>query len=1138
MTKCCKCNATGSCVGCVCAKGGTQCVNCVPGAKNRCKNGGLRLSFAPSSVSSQHSTAALASSAPVVESSASALVSSQSGLGSAPAASASSPSPGASASALASGQSGGGSASGASSSTVDTSAGVLTSSFQDGRGLAVPFPSSVPVSGPASDSTGCVIQDIEDAYEIVAHWRRNLFIIPFGAAGIAFVGLLTSYIQAFADGSQLRGVAWKAVSVACHLLLQRPSDSKLLSNHAEHLKRRLSCWESGRIPDLLAEGLCIQQHLPPRARTPMSEGSGTGSVEKNDKTFSNLVFSGRIHSAIRYLTPDAGGGVLSMDDVADERAGTTVRDVLLEKHPAPATPPNDVLLTGDCRAVDPILFERITPEQIRRLARQINGSSGPSGLDADAWRRLLTCFGTASNRLCVALACVGRCLCTENLQPDDLAAFTAARLIPLDKKPGVRPIAVGEVYRRIICKAIMKVVEPDVRRATAPLQMCVGIPSACEAAVHAMERVFEQDDVHGILFVDASNAFNALNRAAALHNMPFVCPSLAQVFRNTYSSPSRLFVSGGGEILSREGTCQGDPLAMALYAAAITPLIHRLEESCPAVTQGWYADDDSAAGKISNLADYWEVLRMLGPGYGYYPNPAKTVLLVKPDRFDEACRVFARTGIRVTTSGSRYLGGAIGTTDFCNEYMQGLSARWTRDLESLACMAVTQPQAAYSVLTKGFTGKWQYHLRACPCPAEYLEPVDDALNAKLLPALLGGSINSDSAQRTLLSLPVRFGGLAVPIVAGTAASEREASIRITQPLVSLLLGGRRDCAMGELPQPAEIDEVVLGAALPPGPIAMADGAGVVPGAVLPPDPVAEAVCAVREAAREHRRSKLVAFRQAQVDIRCDLSPGQRFLIDIAGEKGMSSWLTVSPSYNHGTILNKGDFRDALCLRYDRQLLDIPASCVCGSDLTTAHAFTCPTGGYPTARHNEIRDLVADIIREAGISDVEIEPRLLPCEGEHLAGRTVNRSPEARLDVRARGFWSRQQDAFFDVRITHPAASLLSRSGVLSQLKTHERSKKTQYGPRVTNIQRGSFTPLVFATNGMSGPETTIFLKSLASLLVERNRDLSYPVVMGHLRSRIVFCLLRWCITCFRGCRSSYLRRRPGSFLSQCRENQQ
>ena len=43
-----------------------------------------------------------------------------------------------------------------------------------------------------------------------------------------------------------------------------------------------------------------------------------------------------------------------------------------------------------------------------------------------------------------------------------------------------------------------------------------------------------------------------------------------------------------------------------------------------------------------------------------------------------------------------------------------------------------------------------------------------------------------------------------------------------------------------------------------------------------------------------------------------------------------------------------------------------------------------------------------------------------------------------------------------------------------------------------NVQRGVFTPLVFATNGMCGPETEVFLKSLAALIVDKNKDIFWP----------------------------------------------
>ena len=86
----------------------------------------------------------------------------------------------------------------------------------------------------------------------------------------------------------------------------------------------------------------------------------------------------------------------------------------------------------------------------------------------------------------------------------------SCRLVPLDKNPGVRPIGIGEVLRRIIGKSIIRVIKPNILESGGCLQFCTGPPSGCEAAVHAMKDIFEEEETDGLLLVDASNAFNSL----------------------------------------------------------------------------------------------------------------------------------------------------------------------------------------------------------------------------------------------------------------------------------------------------------------------------------------------------------------------------------------------------------------------------------------------------------------------------------------------------------------------------------------------------------------------------------------------------------------------------------------------------
>ena len=146
----------------------------------------------------------------------------------------------------------------------------------------------------------------------------------------------------------------------------------------------------------------------------------------------------------------------------------------------------------------------------------------------------------------------------------------ACRLIPLDKSPGVRPIGIGDILRRIIGKAVMAVIKPDVLEATGCAKLCTGQEAGCEVAVHAVKDLYGNDDTHGIIQIDASNAFNRINRKALLHNLHIICPEASTFIRNCYK---RLLIIGGQELLSQEGTTQGDPIAMAMYGLGLMPLL-------------------------------------------------------------------------------------------------------------------------------------------------------------------------------------------------------------------------------------------------------------------------------------------------------------------------------------------------------------------------------------------------------------------------------------------------------------------------------------------------------------------------------------------------------------------------------------
>ena len=127
-------------------------------------------------------------------------------------------------------------------------------------------------------------------------------------------------------------------------------------------------------------------------------------------------------------------------------------------------------------------------------------------------------------------------------------------------------------------------------------------------------------------------------------------------------------MSGGGEILSKEGTTQGDPLGMAMFALAIVLLILKLMEVCQTVYQVWFADDATAAASCERLKQWWDALSTFGPHFGYSPNATKTILVVKDEYEQTANSLFLDTVIKIIIYGKRHLGAAIGSSAFAEEY--------------------------------------------------------------------------------------------------------------------------------------------------------------------------------------------------------------------------------------------------------------------------------------------------------------------------------------------------------------------------------------------------------------------------------------------------------------------------------------
>ena len=446
--------------------------------------------------------------------------------------------------------------------------------------------------------------------------------------------------------------------------------------------------------------------------------------------------SGKTKAALRLLSDQDKGRVLHLNDSVN-LGEQTVRDVPITKHPAgQLTLPETLIQDHESTTIHPILFESIDASAIRSATLHTDGAAGPSGLDAHAWRRLCTSFHSASNDLCHSLAKLAKRLCTDLVDPLGLSSFTACCLIALDKDPGVRPIGICETARHIVSKAILHVIRDDIQEVTGSIQLCAGQTAGIESAIHATRLRFSSEETEGVLVVDASNAFNSLNRQAALHNIQKLCPAIATILINTYRDSAQLFVDGC-TFFSQEGTTQGDPLAMPMYVIATLTILHRLNDPDSSTSQLWYADDATATGSLSHIRSWWDKLVSIGPSYGYHANPSKTWLVTKEVHFSNAVNTFQDSHVNITAEGRSHLGAALGTQSYVSQFVNTKVQQWCNELKTLSSIASTQPHAAFAAFTHGVSSKWTHLICTIPSISYLLQPLEDILRHQLIPTLTG-----------------------------------------------------------------------------------------------------------------------------------------------------------------------------------------------------------------------------------------------------------------------------------------------------------------------------------------------------------------------------------------------------------------
>ncbi len=199
-----------------------------------------------------------------------------------------------------------------------------------------------------------------------------------------------------------------------------------------------------------------------------------------------------------------------------------------------------------------------------------DSAPGPSLLRANHLKEAVFCpTPDRGNKTLREITITVNLLCAGSIPPDVIPHLCGATLLASKKKGGGhRPIAVGEVFRRLVSKCLSRSIQADAFRILTPLQLGVGVRGGCEAIVHTVSTFLDNDfspDSKWSLFLDFSNAFNSIDRDCMFEEVRARIPSLSAWVECCYGSQPYLHF-GDHIILSRCGVQQGDPLGPLLFA--------------------------------------------------------------------------------------------------------------------------------------------------------------------------------------------------------------------------------------------------------------------------------------------------------------------------------------------------------------------------------------------------------------------------------------------------------------------------------------------------------------------------------------------------------------------------------------------
>ena len=244
--------------------------------------------------------------------------------------------------------------------------------------------------------------------------------------------------------------------------------------------------------------------------------------------------------------------------------------------------------------------------------------------------------------------------------------ISSAPLVPLIKKDGgIRPIAIGEIWRRWASKVAARHGANAMKSKLRPLQVGVSTPNGAEAIVHSLNNLIaSHQDTTGITCfkVDYKNAFNTIRRLQFIEAVAKDIPELLAYVDWIYGDHAKIYV--GNDIIDcTAGVQQGDPLGPLLFAMGLQPIVEQIQRECPnLLMNAWYLDDGTLVGKTEDVFKAFTILCQMSPEYGLELNLKKCELWWCSN--DLNWTLFPAEIMRNLGTGTELLGSAVGSPEF------------------------------------------------------------------------------------------------------------------------------------------------------------------------------------------------------------------------------------------------------------------------------------------------------------------------------------------------------------------------------------------------------------------------------------------------------------------------------------------